>query len=57
MFTSFSRAQCDHMKWLDAGVVCALAVIASPKVLTKGAGHFWVSDLCEVPGESVLQGL
>ena len=50
-------AWCDHMKWLDANVVCALAVVASPEVFMKGAGHFCISDLCEVPGESVLQGL
>ena len=38
-------------------VVGALAVVASPEGFMKGAGQFWVSDLCEVPGESVIQGL
>ena len=57
MSTCFTGAQCDHMKWLDANFVCALAAVASSEVFMKGTSHLRVSDLSEMSGDSALQVL
>ena len=57
MSTCFTGAQYDHMKWLDANVVCALAAVASSEVFMKGTSHLRVSDLSEMSRESAFQGL
>ena len=57
MSTCFTGAQCDHMKGLDANVVCTLAAVTPSEVFMKGTGHLRVSELSEMCGESAIQGL